>query len=107
MTDILLEKLSAQEHEQWEDWTKTIAKRLLEGSLWDLASGNATDEQLKEIGRKFYEQVQKWRVNWKPYSELPDEIKEYDRVYARKVIEVAKEELRKEDIANFGEQTEI
>ena len=33
------------------------------------------------------EQIMKWKVNWKPYKDLPDEIKEYDREWADKILE--------------------
>lgn len=62
----MLEKLAELEHEQWMEWTKTVAAR------------GVVDES----------QVAKWRPNWVPYSELSDEVKEFDRVWARKVMAV-------------------
>jgi hypothetical protein len=58
-----LERLAEIEHDQWMTWTKTVAAR----------------------GEVSAEQIAKWAVNWKPYDELTDEVKEYDREWARKV----------------------
>jgi len=56
-----LERLAELEHDQWVYWTKQIA--------------DLVPEALKE----------KWEKSWIPYDELPEELKEEDRVWARKV----------------------
>lgn len=61
-----LEKLSSIEHDQWMDWATSLMK-----------SEELSDERIK-----------RWRKMMVPYDELPDDIKEYDREYARKVMDV-------------------
>lgn len=61
-----LEKLANLEHEQWIDWSKEIS----------------STENISEDRRK------RWQQYWIPYEELPDNIKEDDRKYARKVMKI-------------------
>jgi hypothetical protein len=60
--DDLLERLAELEHEQWVAWSKAVA-----------------DEVSAE-------RRQRWAACWVPYAELPDDVKEQDRVWARKVL---------------------
>lgn len=64
--DALREKLAALEHDQWVDWSKDIA----------------ANEKLSP------ERLERWKKLWKPYSELTQEEKAQDRVYADKVMKV-------------------
>ncbi len=65
--DELIEKLAELEHEQWMFWSKAVAKHVPD-SVSD-----------------------KWEHNWVPYSELTDAVKETERVWARKTLEIFKE----------------
>ncbi len=56
-----LERLAALEHEQWNYWTQAVAP-----------------EVSKERRRL-------WESYWVPYEWLTEEVKEYDRGWARKV----------------------
>jgi hypothetical protein len=58
----LLESLAELEHDQWLHWSQSIASQV-EPAL-----------------------CEKWELLWGPYSDLPNDIKELDRVFARKVI---------------------
>jgi hypothetical protein len=60
----LLEALAELEHDQWLHWSQSIAAQV-EPAL-----------------------CEKWEHLWGPYADLPDSIKEADRVWARKVIAV-------------------
>jgi hypothetical protein len=60
--DDLLERLAEVEHEQWVAWSKSVA-----------------DEVAAERRRR-------WEACWVPYAQLPDDVKELDRVWARKVL---------------------
>lgn len=62
----LLEKLAAVEHDQWFTWAATL-----------LDQEDISDDR-----------ASRWKQYFVPYEELPEEIKEHDRVWARKVIEV-------------------
>jgi len=65
----LLEKFAELEHEQWAAWANNLLK-----------------EENLSLERK-----ERWSRFLVPYSELPDEIKESDRIWARKVFERFKE----------------
>jgi hypothetical protein len=58
----LLERLAEIEHEQWMAWSQVIAAEVSE------------------------ERRQRWQEQWVPYHDLPEELKEQDRVWARKVL---------------------
>jgi hypothetical protein len=57
------ERLAHLEHEQWMSWAKAVA------------------DEVSEERRK------RWQQYWVPYSELPEDIKDLDRVWAKKVLE--------------------
>lgn len=63
--DPLLEHLAAMEHKQWMQWAQTILD---------------TEPGLSERRRK------RWKELMVPYEQLPEEWKEYDREWAKKVI---------------------
>ena len=60
------EQLAELEHQQWVDWSKTIAH-----------NENLSPERLK-----------RWQKLWVPYSELTEDQKDQDRVWANKVIKI-------------------
>ena len=60
----LLERLAELEHEQWVAWSRAVAAEV--------------DPERRR----------RWEACWVPYAELPEEVKEQDRVWARKVLEV-------------------
>jgi len=64
----MLEKLAELEHEQWIEWSKAIAPEINIGC--------------------YSEHLKRWNEWWVPYSRLTEEVKEYDRVWARKVLGV-------------------
>jgi len=66
----LLERLAALEHEQWVLWSRAVA------------------EEVREERRA------RWERFWGPYDELPEHIKEEDRRFAKKVLDVFREEVR-------------
>ena len=70
-----IEKLAELEHQQWMYWSEAVAKKLPQSA------------QSAHI-------IKGWMENWKPYAELSDEVKEFDRVWARKVIPIIEDALR-------------
>jgi len=67
--DRLLEKLSDLEHDQWLHWTKYMLKSITE------------------------ENIKRWERQIKtPYKDLSEKEKESDRVWARKVIKLFRDE---------------
>ena len=61
-TEDLVEALADIEHEQWMHWSQAVAD-------------NVTIPTRA-----------KWQRSWAAYSALPEELKEVDRVWARKVV---------------------
>ena len=61
--DVLRERLAAIEHEQWEQWSRTVAEQ-----------GLTPDR------------IERWQRFWVPYGELDEATKEHDRVWADKVL---------------------
>jgi hypothetical protein len=64
MDDSLLERLAEVEYEQWMAWSQSVAE---------------------EVSA---ERLQRWQTCWVPYPDLPEDVKELDRIWARKVLEV-------------------
>lgn len=62
--DKLAEKLAELEHEQWMEWSKSVAGEVSESRL------------------------ARWELYWVPYNELSEAVKEQDRIWARKVLQV-------------------
>ncbi len=62
----VLERLAALEHDQWVTWAQEILNN-------ENISGDRGD---------------RWAKFFIPYEDLPEEVKEHDRVLARKVLEV-------------------
>lgn len=58
----LIEELSKLEHDQWMEWASTLMAK----------------EQLSEA------RCERWQKFMVPYSELPEDVKEFDRAWARK-----------------------
>ena len=56
--------LADLEHEQWMAWSRELA----------------STEQLSP------ERLARWRSQWVPYVELPEEAKDHDRVWADRVL---------------------
>lgn len=74
----LVEKLSDAEHKQWMYWAGAVSL-YLEDAL------RLPDAELRDaIKRK----IDAWKANFIPYQDLKDETKEYDRVWARKAIDL-------------------
>ena len=60
--EALLERLAELEHEQWVAWSRAVAP---------------------EVDA---ERRRRWEECWIPYPQLPEDVKELDRVWARKVL---------------------
>lgn len=70
----LVEKLAELEHNQWVEWSKDLAAK----------------EKLSP------ERLARWKQFWVPYTKLPEDVKEQDRIWARKVIVVVRTRLESE-----------
>jgi hypothetical protein len=61
-----VERVAAVEHEQWTEWSKSVAPEV-------------------SPARRA-----RWQKYWVPYKDLPEDVKELDRAWARKAIQAAK-----------------
>lgn len=70
-TAALREELAELEHKQWMEWSKEIA-----------ATEPIQQDRLK-----------RWKKFWVPYSQLPSSVKDKDREWADKVLEIVTKEI--------------
>ena len=68
-----LERLAKIEHDQWIHWSQAVFERLVKD--FKTMSPAEALQKLRE----------RWEPNWVPYSELTEEVKGFDRIWARKV----------------------
>lgn len=95
MNSRLIEKLACLEHVQWEGWAGSVGgdiETLIEIIEEHVPLDELTSQQLEVVQRN-RKRVENWPKLMVPYSELSEEMKEKDRVYARKVYEACKDEL--------------
>lgn len=87
----ILEKLASLEHEQWCNWSRSIAKEI--ESLIEICKENSCEN---DTTKRLEEKLDNWSKLWIPYDELSEEMKDLDREYALKVIS----ELESADLIN-------
>jgi len=63
---IFIEELSKLEHQQWTEWAGSLMEK----------------ENLSE------ERCERWRQFMVPYDQLPEDVKEFDRVWARRAAAI-------------------
>ena len=64
VSSVVLNAIASVFHDAWRTWSKTVASK----------------ENLSA------ERLSMWKKSWIPYNELPEDAKEKDRRWARKVI---------------------
>ena len=77
----LREWLSNKEHEQWMHWSKYVAEELKE------IERHFVHGRANEVLRLLLIIQKKWEASWKPYSELSEDMKDRDRVWADKILD--------------------
>lgn len=95
MDSEVIEKLASVEHAQWESWAKSVGgdiQVLLEIIAENVSVDDLNSDQLEVIERNG-KRVENWPKLMVDYEELSEEMKERDRVYARRVYEICKSEL--------------
>ena len=75
------EWLSDKEHIQWEYWSKSLSEELKK--LKELISNEEIDNALHLIE----DRLVRWEQNWKPYKDLKEDIKDFDREWADKILD--------------------
>ncbi len=84
MTNELLEELSNLEHEQWCDWSKSVAGDMQK--LIDLIDLDKLDKKDLEFVESQKQRLNRWESYWVDYEDLSDDVKQQDRDYAEKAI---------------------
>lgn len=84
MTNELLEELSNLEHEQWCDWSKSVANDMQK--LIDLIDLDKLDKKDLEFVESQKQRLNRWESYWVDYEDLSDDVKQQDRDYAEKAI---------------------
>lgn len=77
------EKLAEFEHEQWLSWVSYLIKHHLSSVLEQLQSKN-----IEGASKSLNSSIRIWNEYIKPYKQLPESIKERDREYADKILEI-------------------
>jgi hypothetical protein len=62
----VVERVAEVEHEQWMAWSKAVAAEVSP------------------------ERQARWKEHWVPYADLPEDVKELDRRWARKALAAAR-----------------
>ena len=75
----LIEKLSALEHDQWVQYSRSIYRQIEQST--------SRDDLLKKG-------ADKWQSKWKPYDLLSESEKDKDRIWANKVLEIIRSNER-------------
>ena len=102
MNDKIVEEASNLCHIEWMDWTKTMSEEL--NQILDVLYKNKdylndkSDIDKKDLIDKnarlidmIEDRLERWQSYWIDYEELSDEVKEYDRIYARKILSLVEE----------------
>ena len=93
----ILEEASDLCHQEWMDWSKSIAidlnqiVKVLENDVKCFEEKGVENKEAIEILEKTKNRLKRWENLWVPYDELSEEMKEEDRIYARKILNLIKE----------------
>lgn len=90
MDDDVLEILADLEHRQWCEWAGVLSEEIDDllqviSKLKDDSDYDLSDEDISIIEHSKDRQI-RWNSLMVPYSELSEEMKESDRVYARRIL---------------------
>ena len=81
-----LEELSDLEHVQWMEWSKTISGDLRK--YVEILEKCDDMYPVQQVINLINDRIDRWEKFWVPYEDLTDEIQEYDREWARKVMAI-------------------
>lgn len=76
----LREWLSEKEHIQWVHWSRSLAN-LLKSTLYLISKGSNAKAQYQ-----IQEKLVSWKKNWISYNKLSEELKDYDREWADRIL---------------------
>ena len=87
----VIEKLAEAEHVQWQKWAKSVSGDI--EALLGLIDVENLDSNQKEFVDMVSGRIENWSRLMIDYEDLSEDEKEKDRVYARIVYEICKNEL--------------
>ena len=99
----ILEEASKLCHDEWISWTKNLSWELNETVYvlknnvqylqeeGDEKNKNKVIKENFELIDKITNRLERWESLWKPYEDLTEEMKEKDRIYARKILELSEQ----------------
>ncbi len=99
MSNQLLEEMSEICHDEWVKWSKNISKELNEAievmkkDIQFFEDNDADNKEAVELVQKLEYRLERWEKLWVPYEELSEEMKDFDRKYAQKMLDLAKSTL--------------
>lgn len=100
MNNQLLEDMSDICHQEWMSWSKNISKELyvvievLKKDIEFYEEKGVENKEAVELVEKLENRLKRWEGLWIPYDELNEEMKDSDRAYAKKMLDLAKEGLK-------------
>lgn len=103
MSDQLLEDMSEICHDEWVSWSKNISEELneaidvLKKDIQFFNENGVDNKEASELIQKLESRLERWEKLWIPYADLSEEMKDSDRKYARKMLDLAKREFCNSD----------
>ena len=76
----VLDSVAEVEHNQWMFWSKSVSEELKKAIV--LGRTNKIDECCEMLANI----LRRWEKNWKPFSELSNDSKDDDRIWAEQVF---------------------
>ena len=88
MDSDILEKLSDLEHRQWCEWSGSVSKDIFSLiTILDRFEDDLSDDEKLTVSRT-KDKSARWDNLHVNYSDLPENEKEKDRIYAKKVLSI-------------------
>ena len=82
--DKSIEHIADKSHEGWIHWSTVTANALKEAVM--LMKSKEPSDHVQAI-KILEHKLEKWKKSWIPYNELTEEMKEFDREWAQKLVD--------------------